>query len=335
MEDKLIFNEEQKERYLNFVTDNEETKITVRRIFQKSWLFEDRRNRDLCNFNLEEIGKVIKHSNPFNYNVVRTTSNIISSYLSWAIDNGLRQNNINPLDAATPAWLDGFIDKTKKIHYSYSEFLDLVDQMENKQDKAFLFLMFEGVVGRSFSELIPLKYNDFDWDNKSVMVTGRGEVKLSDDCIRYVSDAFKETKYKTYIQKENRHNEKELLPSEFLFKNIQSARTIEGKPITQAVLYTRLHNIKNEFNKEYLTPNAVRQSGQIFLGYQLFLRDGEIDTKQFHEIGERYNVSKIQNQNTGEWYPNVSLMKDYINSHTMSELYGINVNIEYRTRNTK
>jgi integrase len=336
MEENLIFNEEQKERYLNFVTDNEDTKITIRRIFNKSWLFENGRNRDLCDFNLEEIGKVIKHSNPFNANVARSTTNFISSYVSYCIDNGLRENNINPLDGVSAEWIKSFVDETKKIHYSFDEFLDLVSQLENKQDKAFLFLMFEGILGASFSELTSLKFNDFDLVNKSVKVNGRrGDLKLSNDCIECVLGAFEETKYKRYIPKENRYNEKELAPSEFLFKNTQSPRTLEGKPVSQGVLYTRLHNIKEEFNKEYLTPNAIRQSGQIFMAAELFRRDGKLDKKQLHEIGEKYNVSKIQNQNTGKFYPNVSLMKDYINKNTLSELYNLDVEIGYRERNKK
>jgi integrase len=329
MTENQLYNEEQKERYLHFISDNEGTHATIRNIFYKAFIYEEARDRDLCNFNLEEIGKVIKRSNPYNLNTAKSTLRFISGYISFCIENGLRDNNINPLDGVSDQWVDSFVDKTKKIHYSYTEFLELLDKIENMQDKIYLFLLFEGIQGEKFSELRNLKYEHIDKDNKTIFIEERNEsIEVSDKCIEYLELAQKETEYMSYIPKSNTFNKKELLPSDYVFKNVKSPRTKEYTQVNMVVFYNRLAAIKEYTQKDFLTPVAIMQSGMIWEAVKLYNKEHALGYDQIAKIGKKYNYSTITNN--GYTYYNSFLMKNFMTMENFSELYGLNIEITKR-----
>jgi integrase len=331
MSEHKIYNEEQKERYLDFLTDNEGTKNTIRSIFYKSWALEDARDRDLADFNLEEIGKVIERSNPFSKSVAKTTTRFLSSYITFAIENGLRENNINPLDGVSNEWIESFVDMTKKIHYSYSEFVDLIEKMNNGQDQAFLYMVYEGIIGERFSELIELKLSDINWETNEVYIKSRDEnITVSDECMKYIKKAYDEDVYHQYNKKTNQYTIKSLLKSEYIFKNVESPRAIENEPVKLNVIYKRLHSLKEIFNLEYLNPQSIRQSGMIYAAYQIYQEEGILGYDQLAKIGKRFDYSTITNQSTGEPYYNTFLMKNFITKENLKDLYNIDAEIKIR-----
>src|SRR5205085_10531876 len=160
-----LYNEETKERFLS-TYENEQTQTTIRNVFFKTELVESVLEKDLYDFTVEELGKAIENTNPHTANVARSNGRFLSQYISWAIESRLRKNALNPLKGVVPDWYDRFIDKNKKIHYSIKEFIDLLEQIDNGQDQAFLFMIWEGVMGERFSQLQELTYDDVNKDNK-------------------------------------------------------------------------------------------------------------------------------------------------------------------------
>lgn len=322
MTENKLYNEDQKERYLS-IFDNEGTQTTIRNVFYKAWAYEDARERDLCNFNLEEIGRVINRTNPLNFGVAKSTTGFIGSYISWSIENGLRDNNISPLDGTSDEWIESFVDKTKKIHHSYKEFLELLEKVKNYQDKAQLFAFFEGISGEKFIELREMEYSDIDTKNNTVFIKSRNKaIDISPECIHCLISASNENIYFSYNQKENTFKEKKLLPSNSLvFKNIRAGRTTEGNQVSMAVLYNRLNNLKEFLKLEYLTQNALRQSGMLKMSMDLYKEYGKLEYEQFEMIGKKYNYSRITNN--GYTYYNSHLMREFINPQNLEDLYEI------------
>jgi integrase len=258
-----------------------------------------------------------------------STTRFYSSYISWAITNGLRDNNINPLDGAGAEWVKDFVDNTKKIHYSHTEFLSLLDEMKNGQDQSFLFMIYEGIMGERFSELRELTFSDIDFINKKVFVRERNEsVSISDECIYYLKKTREEDTYEQYNAKNNQYTTKKLLASDYIFKNIESPRGKENEPVKMNVIYNRLHSLKEIFNLEYLTPNAIKQSGMIHMAVELFKRDNVVAYDQFAEIGKKYNFSQITNNN--HTYYNSYLMRNFITEDNVKNLYEMDIIIEKR-----
>lgn len=318
---KKLYNEEIKEKFLQ-TYENEQTQKTIRNVFDKSELIESVLEKDLYDFTTTEIGKVIANANPHSVPVAKSISRFISQYISWAMP--YRESNLNPLQGVNPDWYDNFVDHTKKIHYSYDEFIDLLEAMQNGQDQAFLFLIFEGIIGQKFSELRELHFSDINWDTNEVYIKERNEkIKVSADCMKYLDKAYKEKTYFTFNPETKEYNEKPLLDSEYVFKNLSSPRSLPGQMVNPSVFYTRLNNIKNEFELEYLTPNAIKQSGMLKMSADLYEEYGQLEYEQFSIIGDKYNYSKLTSNNY-EYY-NTNLMKEFVNPSNIKDLYKINV----------
>jgi integrase len=327
-----LYNEEIKERFLS-TYENTQTQQTIRNVFFNTELIESVLNKDIYDFSLEELGKAIENTRPFNANVARSNGRFLSQYISWSIEppERLRKNTINPLKGVLPEWYDNFVDKTRKIHYSFNEFLELLEDpsLHNNQDKALLFLLFEGVSGEQFSQIRDLQESDIDFENKTVYIKERDyTMKVSDECIKYLEKACNEKTYYNFNQKTDSFNERELLISPFVFKTTRSPRSSEGQPVGMSMLYTRMHTIKNLLQIDTLTPNTIKQSGVIWYCLQESKKDGVLGYDQFAKVGEKYDLSKISNN--GYEYFNTFLLREYVKESTIKDLYGIDVIIQKR-----
>lgn len=325
-----LYNEEVKERFLSQY-DNEQTQITMRNVFYKTELVESVLGKDLYEFSLDELGKAIENTNPHTRNVAMSTGRFISQYITWAIEppERIRKNALNPLKGVTSEFYDKLIDKTRKIHHSYEEFLELLSQLDNSQDAALLFLFWEGIIGERFSQIQALKLSDVNFDNSTIYVKERDEdVSVDPECLKYIEKANDEKTYYYYNMKTKEITEKELLPSEYIFKNVKSPRASENQMIGMSVIYNRIHTMKELLETEYLSPQSLRQSGMIWESVKQYQKDKVLAYDQLAEVGKKYDFSQITNNNYT--YYNTFLMKEFVNESNISDLYNINLEIKLR-----
>jgi site-specific recombinase XerD len=330
-----FYNESIKNKYLDEI-ENEGSRHVVKYVFMASKRTEEILDMDLYNFSEENVGLVMENINPKTYNTARTNLGYIKNYISWSIKRGYRENNINPLDAVDRKWYSKYVDKTTKIHFSEEELEDFLEDFDNAQDQAMVQLWFEGVQGRDFSELKNLNYYDIDWNDNVIEVKDydgtKRTLKVTDRCMRYLENAYKQTVYR-YYQDGDVGKEQILHQSNFIFRNIAHRRTKE-EGVSTNVIYSRLTGIRNKFNLSLFTPNAIKQSGQIHMAAEIFIRDGCFGDNgtyaQWEEIGDRYKATLMTSN--GSTYYNTRLMKDYINTENLKELYDLDVQISIRER---
>jgi uncharacterized protein with ParB-like and HNH nuclease domain/integrase len=320
-EEKLIYNKQIKEKYLS-TFENEQSRYTIKYLFYKSYSTERLLKRDLYDFSLLEIKNLIKEIKPYNLVVAKTTGSYISSYISWAIENGYSKNTINPIRGIDSSFYEELVDKSKKLHFSFSEFKELLDKLQNAQDQVFLALLWEGL---SIEELKNIKENDIKIESNEIIIISNDKfkkVKISRVVMDYIVKALKETHYQLYKEK-NLYIRYELLPSDYLFKNIKSKRAKAFEPVSSAVFYSRLNNIKKEFHLDYLTPSTIKQSGMIKMAVDIYLEEGRLEYEQFAKIGDKYGASKMT---SGDYeYYNTHLMKEYISPIEIKKLYNIEI----------
>lgn len=319
-----IYNEEIKERFLN-IYDNEGTKSTLRHVFMKSYPEEYRLNKDLASFSLDDIREVVKEANPHNLQTAKSFIRFVKQYISWGVEEGLRKSNILSFDAITDEWYEGLIDKSKKIHYSYTEFVSLLESMLNGQDQCFLALIYSGLMGKSFSELRQIKVSDINFDSNQIYVKERDEyVTIANpELMKYVDKAINQDNYFTFNPETGEHNERPLAESgEYLFRNVLSPRTQAGM-VNPSVFYTRLNNIKTEFGLDYLTPQAIKQSGILYHCYLMYKEFGKLEYEEFDKLQENYQLPNV-NSPSGN-YLNTTLIKEYVSSENLKNLYNIDI----------
>lgn len=326
-----LYSEEIKEKFLS-TYDNIQTQKTIRNVFQNTCDVEDTFDKDLYDFTLDQIGKVIKnYIKPHTVSVAKSNGRFISQYISWAIGEGFRKSNLNPLKGAENDFYEDLVDKTRKVHHSYDEFLTLLEDklLYNSQDKSLLFMMWHGILGERFSQLREIKFSDIDFENKTVYVRERDyHVPVDDKCIEYLEKTRSEDTYYQYNSSTGEFSEKLLLESPYVFRNVKSPRGLPNEPLKINVFYSRIQTLKELLNLEFLSPQSLRQSGMIHEAYKQYQKDGEIGYEQLAKVGDKYQYSMITNNN--HTYYNTFLMREFLSSDNLLDLYGIDLEIEKR-----
>lgn len=325
-----LYNEEIKERFLS-TYDNEATQKTIRNVFFKTEMIESVLDKDIYEFTLEQLHKAITNTNPHSKSVATSTGRFLSQYISYCIESGYRKGNINPLKSLSDDFYEDTIDKTRKIHYSFEEFKELLNDpiLMNNSDKAMLGLFYEGIIGEKFSQIRELKCSDIKSDDNTVYVKERDEyIKINPELMVYIEKACNETTYYQYNFTNEDYTEKELLSSEYVFRNVKSPRGVENEPVKLNVFYSRMNTIKELLNKTYLTPNALKQSGMIKMAVDIYTQIGKLAYDELAQVCDKYQFSTLTNNNYT--YYNTYLLREFLNEDTIKDLYNIDLEIEKR-----
>ena len=182
-------------------------------------------------------------------------------------------------------------------------------------------------MGQGLSELISMRASRIDWENNIVTVWNSKtkedrNVKVSNRCMRYIKDAFRE---EVYIS-EDTETEKDLVSyRDYIFKNTRW-RASKFKEINKANLTKRLYIIKEVYELDEFTAMTISESGRIKMAADLIKERGQMTKEEFALIGDKFNIAKTKVREY-EYY-DISKMKYYINSENLKKLYDIDIEIE-------
>jgi hypothetical protein len=322
-----LYNKEIKERFINSY-DNEATRHNYRRILRKAEDMERFFNKDLGDFNIDEIKEVLFDLKPPTFNAAQSYGRVITAYIDWAIKEGIRRNNINPLDAKRPSYFKQFVDQSKQMYFTEKELRIIEGELLNPQDVVSLRLLFEGVNGKEMSELRNLKVNDVNFhENKLRLTDETGYVReliVDDITIKYIDLAINQ---RTYIKnngnispKSRNKGDQTLIVNDYVIRPVFTRVKNQNAPVTAPVLQTRIKNIKKNLSYldieavKYLTPKNISRSGMIYYAKKLIDRDGGfIADKHYEEIMERF---KIRTKYVLKSFLNEELIYDLYNDHS-------------------
>jgi hypothetical protein len=319
-----MYNEEIKQRFLD-TYDNEGTRNTMKYIFFSSYGNELPLGKDLYDFSLDEIGKVIAESRPKSVSVAKSKARFISQYISWAIYDNLRKNAINPLqkEINDNEWLSEFVDPELKQFISYNDIKEYEVGLVNQQDIVILKLIFSGVYGHSSSELRNLKISDVGEDGTLRLYDdkkGERTVKVDEDTLNTIHKAYRETTYQSSNGQGERQKESDLIDNEYIIRPARRGRVSEGRA-SQITIINRINTIAEYYGLEDLTPKGIQRSGMIYMAYKLLKEDNrtELDKHDYEKIGDHFNLTKIS---SGDYsYHNKTTMSEYINTDNIKKLY--------------
>lgn len=172
MEDKVIYNKELKERFLE--NYNEDTAQTYRNTLYKISESEEFYNKDCFNFNYEQLDNAFKSLQPKTLASARTVVSRVSEYIAWANQNGYVKTKIDISELFNKDKIKEYVWKHAQLRrlISREEVLAYCDDIYNPIDKILLVGLFEGINGKEWSELINLKCSDINFNT--------GEFKLTD-----------------------------------------------------------------------------------------------------------------------------------------------------------
>jgi len=309
---------------------NENTQVVYSRIFKKSEALENEADKDLYNFDDDALKVFMRDIlKPSTKESSRTYSNILISYIQWAIENDYSYHKVNPIKRRQEYFYD-FVT-SEKLYISFEEKESIVGSLYNNQDKVIIQALFEGIEGKQASELVNLKRSDFIIDTSGDAVkyyavverkNNEVHVPISSKTYSIAMSASKDIEYyRKNGELESNSRLKEsipLLPSEYVLKKSLTNTSSETKKITHFTIYNRLKMIGSldefyEYRHALTSKNIVR-SGMIYCAKKILDRDGVLGVKQIKEICSIFNV-------TYKWS-----LRDFLNEEIIAELYYTNKN---------
>lgn len=311
----IMYNQNIKESFLSDFPLN--TQSTYRRIFIRSMGVEEVLGKDLYDFTKHEIEEVLFDLNPLTPAVSQSNGRIISSYISWWIEKNKSQS-INPLNTVGAEWFNKFIDKNKKLYYSYKDIKQIEDFCMNAQDAVIVRLYFEGVAGMDSAEIRNLSKNDIHSDINTLILRDANKTprayKVSHDCIKLVNDALAERTYMKrnglMVEQENVRTFTDLVNNDYVIRNSITRTDLADEAVHSSVIYRRMKMISELMQLPYLTGKNVFRSGIIYYAWQILNEEGVLGKPQYEKIAERFQIKN--------WYS----IKEYCTEEIIFKLYG-------------
>jgi integrase len=327
--DDSFYNEEKKEWFLKDLPRN--TYQRYSRVLSRAKYLEEQLGKDLYNFNIKEIEQLLHYLNPKTINSCQGSTSIILSYIRWAIEQDLRKDNLNPLDALIGYdFYNKFIDTTSQVIFSFEEIQDIIGGRINAQDYAVVQALFEGLFGKKYSELLNLSKNDIDEENLILTLkedvseyeTRERKVKVSPLLIKML---IKASEQKIYHKSNGegaailRAPTSDLMENNYVFRPSNLNTKGNGKADPHLVL-RRLKLMSIENSQPYLSAINIRNSGMLYMAYQLYVETGNLTKKEIDIICEHFNIPILKN---GTGYNAHRLREQFLNVDTLKEIYEI------------
>jgi len=323
--DFLHYNMEDKASFIGHY-DNKETQESYGYVLEKVKGLEEFFKKDLYDFSFEQIEEAMHKLSPSSLPVARMNGAVLTSYISWAIDNNKRVGNINPIKSKinTTDWYRKFIDPSKKNYITLEELEKNEKFITNYQDKIVPRLLFEGVGGIFASEILNLTDKDYREESNKLRLNderkGERYITVSEGCINMIKKALDETDYhKSNGESESRNPVLRLVENNFVVKTASTNDKSEGKADRHTV-YRRISSIAEWLEIPFFTTKSVQRSGMIYMAYKLMKERNkeDVDREVLNEVAEQFNVTKINNERY-----NYSLLEEYINTENINKLYEI------------
>ena len=292
-----MYNKEIKAEFLSYYTGA--SKITYGRIFLKSAATEEMFGKDLYEFNLEEIKLVLMDLTPMSYASSQTHGSIISNYISWAIEKGLRSNNINPLQTVDPDWYKIFVPKRKR-YITEAELVYIETICVNAQDYVIPRLIFEGVGGEGWNELRNLKKGDIDFENNELTLfdgKNKRSLKVSNSCIKAIEEAIAQEDY----EKKNGlmstdyarlRRDLKLVDNEYVLRNSLTRTKDPTMPIDNYTIFRRIRLIRDVVGHPFIKAKSIQISGMLDLAKKMQSENGKLKKEHYIEIADIFNLNK-------------------------------------------
>lgn len=327
--DNKLYNEYQKNRYLQTVPVK--SKTARLRVLYRAAEIEEQYGIDLCQFDISKIESLLNYLEPSTINSSRSNFSFVESYIHWCIEQDLRGNNINPMShLKNTNYFKKFVNDTKQRLFSKDEIDKMVNGCINAQDSVILHLLFEGASGNGYAELLNLTKHDIK-QNRYIELTeddgSKRTIQVSEKCIELIEKAMEQKEYhkKNGIVSPTAKNPPHvsLVESGYVLKNSYTRNNGIGKGDNHLIL-RRIRAIK-EYNNDWvknLTPLMIRNSGMLYLAYQIYKRNDHFGNREhYEEICDKFGVRQVEN-NGHLTYVYSKYKEDFLNEDTIKRVYG-------------
>lgn len=260
----FVYNAERKQMYIDDkMAETIVSPYFLKNSFLKTESFETELNKDLCDFNAEEIINCLKAVSFASLDSVIVFKSTLSLYTDWCMQKHMIKDNQNHFIELTRQNLQDCVNVlvVNKQYIPREMVLEWGSKLPNVTDLFILLCLYEGIRGKGFEEILMAKISDFD-EAKNIYHAPTRDIKVTPYLIRIAKEANKEKEY-TSISSERIRNY--ILRSEDLIVKSLANQAEYDDPIHKRVRMTmRLARIFDYLGVlQWMNANALVMSGVI------------------------------------------------------------------------
>lgn len=325
-----LYDPDKKIQFIEERYPNDNAKLAILYDFKKSAIEEKRLNKDLSIFNFEEISSVVGSLNYITENAIQKTLSYFSMYTEWCITNGLRginETGVNDIAIFMATQdLSKYISriKAKNRYLTKEEAYDLVDNLVNYVDKAYVLSLFEGILGTQAYELRSMQLKNINYNKNTIKLTNKvnneffyRDKRISDKLISILKEADKEEEY--YIANgEPTEGVKTavfpLVKSPYIIRPIERKSNL-GKIASYVSISQKIASIRRYTNYEFISIQSLADSGMINrvieLTQEYNLNEPTNEIFNILQDPQEYGLSIMQVQNLKQKYRLATSLKNF------------------------
>lgn len=296
VDNEFLFENEMKNDFLSTLKDD--TAVTYRRILKLIQDNEKDLNKGISSFNKEEMKKVLSDFKANNINTLATYNSSLSRYLEFCLNRDFIDHNVSKEFSMKE--LNNYI--SSETYLSEKRLRRIEDQLANYQDAVVLRLIFEGVSGRGFSELLNLRRQDINYDTNTLHL--RNEVKasvfvsrdivVSDRAIEIINGAINQKKYYKLNGTSSR-GVTSLYDTEYVVRSSTTTKEQIGTKASLTVMHHRIKIVEDYFGFERLKAKLIQRSGMLNYALNTVEDTQNITLDDVRRVAIRFNIRNFDN----------------------------------------
>ena len=279
-----MFNESIKNEFINFRLENNDTPFAPNYLnnwFEKAEEFEEKFNKDLCNFTKDELMDFYKSVGSSSYLTLRAFNYQMMQYFDWCKEKGLTSKDVSSFEEISKEELD-FCVATEKKEASLITREELENwcdyDIQNSRDQFIMLCLFEGLKGKNYSEIINLSRRDLsikvDENGKKTYFAEVGDnpsrkIPVSEKLYYTAISAYDTNDYVTFgtVRKifQLKANGSKIFKG-FMNQNFEYTSDFQKGRVLASIVKRNVESLslstgRNHF--ESVTPSSIRLSGMV------------------------------------------------------------------------
>lgn len=282
----MFYNEERKREYFNYVNRvNPDASKPIIYLFKYAAPIEEAWGKDLCDFTLTEIEKVMStFGAPTKFALAKNLS-IYKSYTTWCCNNKLSIDNINHYEELGMDDLEPYVNSVKDRIFSEKDINLVLNKLINDSDRFLVLALFEGVRPANCGELLLISLNDIDKDTKIVTFPSGTKKKMSSRLYELAVQSSSEEVYYSY--KDGQETFASALQDNGMIVKPRTNSRNNDIPHVNKRINDKFVTLRRTYNEPDLVYSKLRISGIIC---------------QLKKIMDYYNIDRDTLFNDSEYY---------------------------------
>jgi len=280
--DQKPFNSGFKEKF--FKRYRPATVASMRVFFGRVAILERQFNKDLFDFNYEQLEELWKSLSALTVRSLQNTISTVEQYIEFAIKNKMVEKNINLASAFnTKEKLEKYLNQEAKTVFSKDTIMSISMEARNAQDGVIPALIFDGVSYKNeYEELINLRREDIDFE-KYIINLGNRTINMSHETSILVRHALDVGEYYSITGEQSRKYK--IAESDFVLRGLRNNHQLKWRNVNQRIIkISELNDLK------YLNATTISYSGQIHYGMELINKGLSIE-ETVGKVIKRFDIN--------------------------------------------